>query len=67
MGACFIPPFVTVDYTIKGDKGIKPTKGGHGGYGGLGGKPGQLLIAPLKQHTIEFSVSNTNGNIFRSK
>lgn len=60
IGGSAIPPFITVNYDIKGKEGRKPSNGGNGGCGGLGGIQGKSFVVVLKQPP-KFLIINKKG------
>lgn len=60
VGASAIPPFITVNYEIKGNNGKKPSKGGDGGCGGFGGHKGETYVVVLKKPP-QFSIVDQKG------
>lgn len=60
LGISGIPPFLTVDYNIKGENAKKPSNGGSGGCGGFGGYQGESFVVVLKK-TPKFSIMSQRG------
>lgn len=60
VGASAIPPFITVNYEIKGNNGKKPSEGGNGGCGGFGGHQGESFVVVLKKPP-QFLIMNQQG------
>lgn len=65
LGGTWWPPFVTVNYEIKGKNATWPSKGGDGGSGGLGGHRGDSFIVELQKLT-QCSIQNQNGRLCRN-
>lgn len=62
LGISGYPPFLTVDYEIKGKNAKIPSKGGAGGCGGHGGHPGNSFVVDLKRST-QLSIINHKGRL----
>lgn len=60
LGVSKIPPFLTVDYELKGKSGIVPSKGGDGGCGGLGGHQGDEFVVEFTKEA-KLSIMKQKG------